>query len=235
MIQIKYENALSFNSPITQSSLEALKQRYIDVSKNVEYEKRDEVPYDIDGSIIEIDDGKIDSDYINSKFSKFLKVLKYDNCTEDELERALNSLHKSFASLSQKQQKYANIVIHDIENGDLIIEDNKTFMDYITQYESIAENDQIKNVATLFGLDESKLRNMMNLPINSDNINEYGRFDDLLNTIDELKTNNSLEKLYKRPLEMWESNMEARRILRDFILKGGFDLNTLIEKDRIIN
>ena len=34
---------------------------------------------------------------------------------------------------------------------------------------------------------------------------------------------------------MWESNMEARRILRDFILKGGFDLNTLIEKDRIIN
>ena len=29
--------------------------------------------------------------------------------------------------------------------------------------------------------------------------------------------------------------MEARRILRDFILKGGFDLNTLIEKDRIIN
>ena len=235
VIQIKYENALSFNSPITQSSLEALKQRYIDVSKNVEYEKRDEVPYDIDGSIIEIDDGKIDSDYINSKFSKFLKVLKYDNCTEDELERALNSLHKSFASLSQKQQKYANIVIHDIENGDLIIEDNKTFMDYITQYESIAENDQIKNVATLFGLDESKLRNMMNLPINSDNINEYGRFDDLLNTIDELKTNNSLEKLYKRPLEMWESNMEARRILRDFILKGGFDLNTLIEKDRIIN
>lgn len=230
MGQTNYEKILELSSPITQEVLEALKQRYIDVSKNAEYEKNDEIPYDIDGSIIEIDDGKIDSDYINSKFTKFLKTLKYNDCSAEELEKALNSLHKSFASLSQEQQKYANMVIHDIESGDLIIEDNKTFMDYITQYATSAENDQIKKLANSFGLDENKLRNMMKLPISANNINEYGRFDDLLRTVDEIKAKETLEKLYNRSFEIWESNMETQKILREFILKGGFDLNKTIEK-----
>lgn len=230
MGQTNYEKILELSSPITQEVLEALKQRYIDVSKNAEYEKNEEIPYDIDGSIIEIDDGKIDSDYINSKFTKFLKTLKYNDCSAEELEKALNSLHKSFASLSQEQQKYANMVIHDIESGDLIIEDNKTFMDYITQYATSAENDQIKKLANSFGLDENKLRNMMKLPISANNINEYGRFDDLLRTVDEIKAKETLEKLYNRSFEIWESNMETQKILREFILKGGFDLNKTIEK-----
>lgn len=230
MGQTNYEKILELSSPITQEVLEALKQRYIDVSKNAEYEKNDEIPYDIDGSIIEIDDGKIDSDYINSKFTKFLKTLKYNDCSAEELEKALNSLHKSFASLSQEQQKYANMVIHDIESGDLIIEDNKTFIDYITQYATSAENDQIKKLANSFGLDENKLRNMMKLPISANNINEYGRFDDLLRTVDEVKAKETLEKLYNRSFEIWESNMGTQKILREFILKGGFDLNKTIEK-----
>ena len=120
------------------------------------------------------------------------------------------------------------MVIHDIESGDLIIEDNKTFIDYITQYATSAENDQIKKLANSFGLDENKLRNMMKLPISA--INEYGRFDDLLKTVDEVKAKETLEKLYNRSFEIWESNMKIQKILREFILKGGFDLNKTIEK-----
>lgn len=229
-IQSDYERKLELNSPITHSVIEALKQRYIDVSKGVDYEKNIDIPYDIDGSIIEIDDGKIDSDYINSKFTKFLKALKYNDCSTEELEKALNNLHKSFASLSYEQQKYANMVIHDIESGDLNIEENKTFMDYINQYATISENDQIRKISNSFGIDEQKLRNMMNLPINAGNINEYGRFDDLIKNVDENLAKESLEKLYNRNFELWESNMETQRILREFILKGGFDLTSLVEK-----
>lgn len=149
-----YEKILSLESPITQNILDALKQRYIDISKTHESTNGDEISYDIDGSLIEIDDGKIDSDYINSKFTKFLKALKYDECSDEELENSLNSLHKSFASLSQEQQKYANMIIHDIESGDLIIEENKSIMDYITQYATNAENDQIRMLAQAFDLDE---------------------------------------------------------------------------------
>lgn len=222
-----YEKILSLKSPITQDTLDALKQRYIDVSKIHENSKEKEIPYDIDGSLIEIDDGKIDSDYINSKFTKFLKALKYDDYSDVELEKALNSLHKSFASLSQEQQKYANMIIHDIESGDLIIEENKSFMDYITQYATNAENDQIRKLAQAFDLDENKLRNMMTLPVSAKNLNEYGRFDDLLNSVNYENARKSLEEIYGKTIEVWEAHIEVQKILRDFILQGGFDLKSL--------
>lgn len=222
-----YERILSLKSPITQDTLDALKQRYIDVSKIHENNKDNEIPYDIDGSLIEIDDGKIDSDYINSKFTKFLKALKYDDYSDVELEKALNSLHKSFASLSQEQQKYANMIIHDIESGDLIIEENKSFMDYITQYATNAENDQIRKLAQAFDLDENKLRSMMTLPVSAKNLNEYGRFDDLLNSVNYENARKSLEEIYGKTIEVWEAHIEVQKILRDFILQGGFDLKSL--------
>lgn len=222
-----YEKILSLKSPITQDTLDALKQRYIDISKIHENNNENEIPYDIDGSLIEIDDGKIDSDYINSKFTKFLKALKYNECSDEELEKALNSLHKSFASLSQEQQKYANMIIHDIESGDLIIEDNKSFMDYITQYATNDENDQIRKLAQAFDLDENKLRNMMTLPISAKNLNEYGRFDDLLNSVNYDIARKSLEEIYGRTIEVWEAHIEVQKILRDFILQGGFNLKSL--------
>ena len=227
-----YEEELMISSPVNITSIEALKQRYVDISKDSSGNIGKEVPYDIDGSLIEIDDGKIDSDYINSKFTKYLKVLKQDNCTDEELEFALNNLHKSFASLSQEKQKYANMLIHDIESGDLVIEDNKTFMDYITKYEATAEADQINKISKSFGLDEAKLRFMMKLAITENNLNEYGRFDDLMKTVDEEKTRNSLSDIYNKDMELWESNIEVEKILREFIINGGFDINTLESKDR---
>ena len=225
-----YEDHMILNSPITQSSLDALLQRYKDASKETNVNGNTEIPYDIDGSLIEIDDGKIDDDYINSKFTKYLKILKQDNCSQEEIESALNNLHKSFASLPQDKQKYANMLIHDIESGDLIIDDNKSFMDYVTQYELNAENDQIKKLSVAFGIDESKLRNIMKLSITAQNLNEYGRFDELLKTINIEQARESLQKIYNKEIAIWEANIKVADILRKFILQGGFDLNSLVEK-----
>ena len=225
-----YEDNMILHSPITQSSLDALLQRYKDASKETNVNGNTEIPYDIDGSLIEIDDGKIDDDYINSKFTKYLKILKQDNCSQEEIELALNNLHKSFASLPQDKQKYANMLIHDIESGDLIIDDNKSFMDYVTQYESNAENDQIKKLSVAFGIDESKLRNLMKLSITAQNLNEYGRFDELLKTINIEQARESLQKIYNKEIAIWEANIKVADILRKFILQGGFDLNSLVEK-----
>ena len=228
-----YEEQIILNSPITQSSLDALMQRYKDISKDNNTSNTHEVPYDIDGSLLEIDDGKIDDDYINSKFTKFLKVLRRETCSEEEIENALQNLHKSFASLSQEKQKFANMLIHDIESGDLIIDENKTFMDYITEYELNAENDQIRQLSIAFGLDENLLRKMMSLSITEQNINEYGRFDDLLRTVDRDRARVSLEKIYLKEIALWESNILVDKILRKFILQGGFDLKDMNKEDRL--
>ena len=228
-----YEEQIILNSPITQSSLDALMQRYKDISKDNNASGTHEIPYDIDGSLLEIDDGKIDDDYINSKFTKFLKVLRRETYSEEEIENALQNLHKSFASLSQEKQKFANMLIHDIESGDLIIDENKTFMDYITEYELNAENDQIKQLSIAFGLDENILRKMMSLSITEQNINEYGRFDDLLRTVDGEKARISLEKIYLKDIALWESNILVDKILRKFIIQGGFDLKDMKKEDRL--
>ena len=221
-----YKEQLVLNSPITKESINAIKQRYIDLDREPR-DDSDDLGYDIDGSLIEIDNGKIDADYMNNRFTKFLKVLSQPNYSSEELELALNNLHKSFASLSQDKQKYANMLIHDIESGDLLIEDNKTFLDYITEYEKNAENDQIKRLSNAFGLDESKLRSILNSPVTESNINEYGRFDDLLKTINLEKSKETLEKMYNKQYKLYEVNIAVHEILRRFILESGFDIETL--------
>lgn len=131
------------------------------------------VPFDIDGHITEHDTGVIDSDYMNSRFTKYIKALKSGQSKE-----ALAELHKTFATLTQEEQKYANIFLHDIQRGDVKIDQEKTLRDYITEYQARAKKDQIHRMADLIGIDEEKLRRMMELTITTATINEFGRYDD---------------------------------------------------------
>lgn len=224
-----YTNNLILNSPITKVSLDAIKQRYIDIGKTTEISLEDEVPYDIETNIIEIDDGKIDSDYMNSKFKKYVKELNKSNVSEEEIQLALNNLHKSFASLPQEKQKYANMLIHDIESGDIVIDENKSFMDYITEYEVNAENNQIRKLSNAFGVSEEKLKNIMATTTSMTNINEFGKYEDLLKTVDLEKAKKTLEKIYNRELKKYEVNLKVDEILREFIVNDGFDIETIIK------
>ena len=55
---------------------------------------------------------------MNSRFEKWQKQLYDPNVSKEEREATLEELHKSFAMLSQEEQKYANIFLHDIQSGD---------------------------------------------------------------------------------------------------------------------
>jgi len=182
-----------------------------------------EVPYDIDGYLIRIDTGKIDSDYMNSRFDKYLKLVNLDPMPSKNLvEEALNELHKTFATLTQEEQKYAGIFLRDIERGDAVIEAGKTLRDYITEYQVRARNDRIHTVAVIFGLDESKLRSMTNSKLTEANINEYGRFDSLKNTIDKAKARAFFEKQNRKAVSPLQVNMHIDDYLRKFLLDETF-------------
>jgi hypothetical protein len=101
------------------------------------------------------------------------------NIDKEQMQKTLDDLHKSFAILTQEEQKYANIFLHDVQSGNIIVEEGKTIRDYISQYLFEAKNDQIFRISKALGLDERKLRNMMDSGVNELNINEFGRFDDL--------------------------------------------------------
>ena len=184
-----------------------------------------DVSYDLVSYIIDIDTGRIDADYMNSRFEKYLKLIRKDKASKKLIEQALNELHKSFASLSQEEQKYANIFLHDVQRGDVEVEEGKTLRDYITEYQCHAYDDQIHRFAEALGLEESKLRHMMDLKITEASINEFGRLDDLKKTLDKAKAKQFFEAKEGVKLSPPKVNIRADKMIREFILKGGFEID----------
>ncbi len=64
----------------------------------------------------------------------------------------------------------------------------------------------------------------MNTYVTEANINEFGRFDDLKNCIDKAKAKVYFEALTGESISPFRVSMKADTLLRDFIIKGGFDL-----------
>jgi len=183
-----------------------------------------EIPFEIDGYLTEIDTAKIDADFMNSRFVKSIKILIKTGVDPAELQNTLDELHKSFATLTQEEQKYANIFIHDVQSGLVEVESGKTFREYITEYQFNAKNDQIKKIAVVLGLDEEKLRNLMGLGITAFNINEYGRFDELKNTVDKTKAKEYFEKLEGLKIQPSKINIKVQNLLQKFIIYDGFEM-----------
>lgn len=207
----------------------ALVQRYKELSNGNDDENGnggsdgDDVPFDLVGYITEIDTGRIDAAYMNSRFEKYLKNLHQADVTEEQLQASLDELHKSFATLTQDEQKYAEIFLHDVQRGEVVVEDGKTLRDYITEYQYKAKNDQIHSFAVAFGLDEDLLKNMMQLNLTEANIDEFGRFDKLKQSVDKAAAKAFLEKIDGKAIIPPKVNMKVDKILRKFILTGGFD------------
>ena len=205
-----------------------LAQRYKELSSSAPDDPRSQdmdIPYDLVGYLTEIDTGVIDANYMNSRFDKYLKLIRQGDSSEKSITLAKAELHKTFATLTQEEQKYANIFLHDIERGDVIAEDGKTLRDYITEYQFRAKDDQIHRFATIFGLEEDKLRNMMGLNLNEASINEFGRFDELKKSVDKSKAKAFFEAYEQVKLIPPKVNMKTDRLLRKFILSGGFEIS----------
>jgi type I restriction enzyme R subunit len=184
-----------------------------------------DVPFEIDGHLTEIDTGKIDADYMNSRFDKYLKLVNLDPKPSKELvDQALDDLHKTFATLTQEEQKYAGIFLRDIERGDVVVGAGKTLRDYITEYQVRSKDDQIHRVADIFGMSEEKLREMTRLKLTEANINEYGRFDGLKDTVDKEKARAYFERQQGAKVPAFKVNMLVDWQLRRFLLEGGFDM-----------
>ena len=177
--------------------------------------------FEIDSDLIQIDTGKIDIEYMNTRFTKYLKELAQGD--KEAIKTALDELHKTFARFTKEQQKYANIFLHDIQSGEIIINSNKTLMDYITDYQSKAKNDKIHQLATAFGLDETMLRNMINLNLNEATLNNLGKFDDLKNSVQKDKAKIYLEEKYQEKISSIRLNIKISNELKNFILKKEFN------------
>lgn len=180
----------------------------------------DDVPYEIDTHLTEINTGRIDRDYMNTRFTKYLKALQ-DGAETVEV---LNELHKSFAVLTHEEQKYAHMFLLDVQRGSKSVEDGKTLSDYITEYQTEARNDRIHRFALALGIDERQLRDFMGRNVTAENINDFGLYDKLLDSVDRSIAREYLEKAEGQPVKAPRVRAKVDKLLRQFILSGGFDV-----------
>lgn len=210
----------TINLHLNETTYLVLALRYKELFSSSGAGPGEDVPYEIDAYLTEINTGVIDADYMNSRFKKYIKALQDGS----ETAAVLDELHKSFATLTQEEQKYANIFLHDVQNGDAIVDEGKTLRDYITEYMTRAKNDQIHRFAVALSVDETMLRSFMKLKVTEANINEFGRFDKLKSTIYRNTAKSFLEALEGTTIKPFQINMKVDQVLRKFILEGGYDL-----------
>ncbi|MCR5586035.1 MAG: HsdR family type I site-specific deoxyribonuclease [Lachnospiraceae bacterium] len=183
-----------------------------------------DVPYDIDSTAIEIDTGKIDANYMNSNFVKYVKAIQEDGPDAAEALNILEELHKTFATLSQEDQSFADMIITDIQGGKLFVESGKTFKDYINDYKIRKKNDEMHRFATLIGIDENLLKVIMKSRPTSSNIGEFGNFDRLIATLDLDVAKVFFDAKEGRNIPKPLVKIKAYNLIRDYILQGGFEV-----------
>lgn len=215
--------------PITvlcdRASFDALTLRYkdLDFSKG-QHPLNYIVPFDLDTYLLEQDAGMIDDTYLNQSFAKYYKTLKQKEANPEGLQLLLEEIHQFFPWLTQEEQKYATLFLHDIQAGDILIEEGKPFREYLNDYQYQSKNKQLNTVEELFGIDGQKLEQLINESPNEVTLNEYGRFDNFLETVDKKKARDYFESKESNPISPFQLNKKINNLFKKIILTGNLEL-----------
>lgn len=168
----------------------------------------DDVPFDLRSHINEIETDKIDQNYMNARFEKWLKTIG-----GIEEAAALEELHHSFATLSKEDQKFAELFLHDVQSGDIKLDPNLALSDYITTYKQKDANDKVLKVIKGLGLDGDLLRALLARKYTSENL-DLGRLNELKATVDREKA-----KVYFNEERIFYLNIRIDEFLRELITR----------------
>lgn len=201
----------------------ALLHRYKELSSGGGGRFGGDPPFDLDTHITEIRTDAIDAEYMNSRFEKFFKLWQQGGYDHDTFESTLADLHKSFGMLSPEEQKYANLFIREIQSGDVVVNPDKTFRDYISEYMKREEDSRIARIVRRLGCYADKLRDLLNRKVTNENINDGNRFNELLDSVDRDRARNFFIVVEAQTYKEYRLEMLIDRYLRSFILSGGID------------
>lgn len=175
-------------------------------------------PFDIDTHITHIDTDRIDADYLNDKFVKYIRA-RESGLPADELKALLEEVHDSFARLSRDDQVFANVWLHDVASGDAVLEEGKTVEDYINIYKQTHQDRQVKQLVQALGVEARQVYALLAAHVTEANIDEYGRFTALKASVDSTLAKNYLEHREGRSMSTFFVNREVEKLLRAFILR----------------
>lgn len=180
----------------------------------------DDIPFDLESHITEVDTGRIDADYMDTAFQKWCKVLKKEGASQEVIDKALDALYSTFPSLTQEEQKFAQIFIHDVQRGEATLEAGKTIQDYISDYRAKENDSKINEIVNCLGIDVTMFRNILSKKVTEGNINENNQFSELKASADVEKAKIYFEELQSKKLIMPKVKMALDKFLREFILQN---------------
>lgn len=178
----------------------------------------DDDVYQLEAYITETGAGTIDAEYINSKFIKYLKELYTSGPNSELLKTAQAELHNAFATLSQTDQRTAIRILHDIESGDLRIQKGYTIYDYILEYQKRQCDKQVFTLSEATGMNVFALKELISKDTTEQNINEHGRFEELIKSINREKCIAFLKRVTGREVANRFVISNISNIVRRFIL-----------------
>lgn len=201
-----------------------LAQRYKELFSGAGGPMGEDVPFEIDTHLTSIDTTRIDAKYMEGKFVRWCKSLDQKDVTEEERQQFLDDLHKEFAKLSRDEQLLAEVIIHDIQGGDLQIKPGRTFRDYLARYQRNREDDRVNVLVEAFGIDRGMLAQILARRTASADPNSHGRLDNLRATIDVNKAKDFFERIMGESWKPRIVRMRANALVTDYVTKGEFDV-----------
>lgn len=167
----------------------------------------------------EMDMEKIDEDYLESHFRKVIPIIVSECVPETEKDDAVKNFEKELPKLSEVHQKYARNIISDIRQGILVVEAEKTLMQYIYEYIERDLDKTISEEANLFGLDKQLLKEIYMTSDNERELNEHNRFKKLLDSADKEKTIAYFSEKEKKLYNKFPARIKLDAELKKFILE----------------
>ena len=217
--EFKHTNGyVKLTMEIDEQTYKILLQRYRELFQHTSGSGTDEDVYQLETYITEQGAGTIDADYINSKFIRFVKNLYTSGPGSDLVKVAQKDLSMAFAFLSQRDQRTATTILHDIQSGDLRLTPNKTIYDYIIDYQNSECELQIFTLCEATGLNKDKLKDIIAKNVNEQNLNEFGQFDSLVAEVEKAKAAEFLKRVLNKEVKKMFLMTNMSNVLRRFIL-----------------
>ncbi|HFL7090686.1 TPA: hypothetical protein ACOAUU_002268 [Enterococcus faecium] len=166
-------------------------------------------------------------EYLNTNFKKYMNIKEERD--SNLIQSLLNDLHRTFAQLPVELQPYAEMILNDVNNGELVIKEGWEFTDYLNEYQLSEEDDFIQDLVDSTNINEALLREMLDLRLTEVNINEYSRFDKLKSSVNVGHFSGYIEKNLGKMVIPIKVNMLIDRLLRAFLLEDVFDVTEYIK------
>ncbi|EJY51147.1 type I restriction endonuclease subunit R, EcoR124 family [Enterococcus faecium] len=211
---------------ITEYEFNILAQRYSEIEREPR-DGNDSIAYDIDYQLPEGSRSRINYEYLNTNFKKYMNIKEERD--SNLIQSLLNDLHRTFAQLPVELQPYAEMILNDVNNVELVIKEGWEFTDYLNEYQLSEEDDFIQDLVDSTNINEALLREMLDLRLTEVNINEYSRFDKLKSSVIVGHFSGYIEKNLGKMVIPIKVNMLIDRLLRAFLLEDVFDVTEYIK------